>query len=124
MYLISDDQFNDVVMQENDEPVNGARFVPSFDELKQQNEFVLPGNRYYGHLLRAGEHSGWPVITFTTQRSLRRNAPSKAYIQVIVSGLRETYPAMENAQICAYLLDKEGIQGQISSEQIAAWVNE
>lgn len=124
MYLITDDQFNDVVMQENDCTVDGSRFVPRFEELIQKDEFFLPGNRLYGHLLRVDKKDGWPVLTFTTKRDQPINAPSETYIKVIVSGLMETYPDMTNAQICAYLLNKEGVQGRIQPEQIASWVDE
>jgi hypothetical protein len=124
MYLITDDQFNDVVMQENGQEVNGARFVPSFEELTRKNEFDLPGDRLYGHLLRVGLQGGWPVITFTTARVQTIAAPSKAYIKVIVAGIRETYPAMTNVQICEYLLRAEGVHGRISPEELADWVSE
>jgi len=124
MYLITDDQFNDVVMQENDQEVDGTRFVPSFEDLIRKDEFDLPGNRLYGHLARVGEQGGWPVITFTTARVLPINAPSKAYIKVIVTGIKETYPAMTNVQICEYLLRAEGVHGRIPSSELADWLNE
>ena len=124
MYLITDDQFNDVVMQENGEEVNGARFVPSFEELTRKDEFDLPGDRLYGHLLRVGVQGGWPVITFTTARVQTIAAPSKAYIKVIVAGIKETYLAMTNTQICEYLLRAEGVHGRISPEELADWVSE
>jgi hypothetical protein len=124
MYLITDDQFNDVVMQENDRPVNGARFVPSFDDLMKHDEFELPGNRLYGHLFRVGEQNGWPIFTFTTRRELPINVPTKAYIEVIVAGIKETYPAMPDAQICEYLMGKQGIKDRISPHEITSWVKE
>ena len=124
IYLITDDQFNDVVMQENDQEVTGARFIPSFEELMRKDKFELPGDRLYGHVLRIGEQDGWPVITFTTKKVLTINAPSKAYIKVIVAGIKDTYPAMTNAQICEYLLRAEGVHGHMSPEELADWVSE
>jgi len=124
MYLVTDDQFNDVVMQENDQEVNGVRFVPSFEELARKDHFDLPGDRLYGHLLRVGENGGWPVITFTTARVLPIAAPSKAYIHVIVTGIKETYSEMTNAQICEYLLRAEGVHGRLSLKELSDWVSE
>ena len=124
MYLVTDDQFNDVVMQENDGAVDGSRFVPPFEELLQKDEFLLPGNRLYGHLLRIAERDGWPVITFTTKRDLPVNPPSEAYIKVITSGIKETYPAMTNTQISEYLMRAEGINGNIPMAQLTQWVEQ
>jgi hypothetical protein len=123
MYLVSDDQFNDVVMQENGQKVDGTRFIPSFEELTRNDESDLPGNRLYGHLVRVGEHGGWPVITFTTSRVQSINAPSKPYIKVIAAGIKETYPEMTSAQICEYLLRAEGVHGRLSPEELADWIS-
>lgn len=124
MYLVTDDQFNDVVMQENDHAVNGSRFVPPFEDLMQKTDFLLPGNRLYGYLLRVAERDSWPVITFTTKRDLPINAPSEAYIKVIAFGIKETYPAMTNAEICDYLSRTEGVRGRITAQRISTWVDQ
>src|SRR5258708_7844443 len=92
MYLITDDQFNDVVLQENDEPVDGTRFVPPFEQLAEEKEFALAGNRLYGHLMNIGKQDKCPVITFTTMRDLPIGVPSEAYLKIIISGIKETYP--------------------------------
>jgi hypothetical protein len=125
MYLLTYDQFNDVVLQENDEAVDGRAFVPAFEQLAGENEFELPGNRLYGHLLRVGTEGEWPVITFTTNRtSLSSGPPSEAYLKIIVSGLRETYPTMTTHQIAEYLSHTEGIRGLIPRDHLVNWVEE
>ena len=125
MYLISDDQFNDIVRQENGMEVNGKRFVPPFDELRKTESFVLPGDRLYGLLLNVDTVDGWPVITFTTPSSdLKIGAPSKAYTKVIVTGLKETYPAMTSKEICRYLLRAEGVRERIPAHELLRWVQE
>jgi len=125
MYLITDEQFNDVVLQENDKEVDGTRFVPPFQQLTQESEFELPGKRLYGHVLRVGKESNWPVITFTTSRKdMPIGSPSMAYIKIIISGIKETYPAMTNTQICEYLMRTEGIHNRIPTEHIIHWVEE
>jgi hypothetical protein len=125
MYLLTYDQFNDVVLQENDEAVDGRTFVPAFEQLTRENEFELPGNRLYGHLWRIATEGEWPVITFTTSRTnLRIGAPSEAYLKIIVSGLRETYSTMTTHQITEYLSNAEGIRGLIPRDRLVRWVEE
>jgi len=123
MYLISDEQFNDVVLQENGRSVDGTRFVPKFEELIISQEFILPGRPRYGRVIHVGRQGEYPVFTFTAIEDLHIGAPSKAYINVIVSGIRETYPAMTNADIVDYLSKAEGIRdGAIPNSQLASWV--
>lgn len=122
MYLITDDQFNDVVLQENGKQVDGTRFVPSFDDLLNQQSSILSSQLYYGRLLRIRVEERAPVLTFTTSKDLLIGPPSEAYIKVIVSGIRETYPAMSDSEICNYLLRADGVRGNLQPETIASWV--
>ena len=125
MYRISDDQFNDVVLQENGKPVDGVRFVPAFEELLAIPEFILPGNPLYGKLLHVGDDGGSPILTFSTALDLPIAPPSAAYIKVIASGLKETYPHMSNSDICEYLSQCDGIRdGGISGFELVTCVTE
>lgn len=125
MYLITDEQFNDVVLQENAKKVDGSRFVPGFEELARKQKWILPGNPLYGGLLNIGSEGGHPVLTFTTARTnLQVNAPAENYVKTIASGIKETYPKMGNSEIVAYLLGAEGIRGNIDVRQINRWVGE
>jgi hypothetical protein len=127
MYLITDEQFNDVVMQENESPVSGWRRIPAFDQLVGQREFRLSGNPWYGRLLNIGSEGGYPVLTFTTARAdLQANPspPCEQYVKVIASGIKETYPKMSNDDIVEYLLRAEGLRGKIDPPKIQSWVAE
>jgi hypothetical protein len=125
MYLITDDQFNDVVLQENTKRVDGTRFVPAFEQLRHKGQWILPGNPLYGGLLNIGSHGGYPVLTFTTARTdLRVNAPSENYAKIIAAGLKETYPKLSNREIATYLLGAEGIRGNLDPVVIERWVKE
>ena len=113
MYLITYEQFNDVVMQENDKCVNGELYVPRFQQLVQQRESVLPDKPWYGKLLNVGTEGGHPIVTFTTPITDLRpnpNDPSEEYLNTIASGLRETYPKMTDTEITAYLYARGGHQ--------------
>jgi hypothetical protein len=125
IYLITDDQFNDVVMQENFVRVDGSRFVPPIELLARQRVSTLPGNRWYGSIVNIGTIGGIPILTFTTTRTDLHptpNRPSPEYLKVIVAGIKETYPEMTDAEIAAYFLRAEGIRGQIDPVQLLDWI--
>lgn len=127
MYLITDEQFNDVVMQENSRRVDGSRFVPSFEQLVRDREHLLPGNSWYGKLLNIGTEEGYPILTFTTARTdllPNPNAPSEQYLKTIASGIKETYPEMTNDEISEYLLRVEGVAGRLAQNQVKVWVRD
>jgi hypothetical protein len=124
MYLITEDQFNDVVLQENSKLVDGTQILPPFEQLTCAGETLLPGAEPYGRMLRLGAEGGYPIFTFTNRDNLKPTAPSQAYTKVITSGIKETYPQMTSEQICEYLLRAEGVRGAISPERLAAWVAE
>lgn len=127
MYLITDEQFNDVVMQENSRRVDGSRFVPSFEQLIQEREYILPGNSWYGRLLNIGTEDNHPILTFTAARTdilPNPNAPSEQYLKTIASGIKETYPKMSNDEISEYLLRAEGVEGRLDPNQVKGWVRE
>lgn len=125
MYLIKEDQFNDVVLQENSKPVNGQRLVPEIEFLVRQRELLLPDIRMYGRLLNIGNADDYPIFTFTNASDdLRPQAPSKAYIKIIVAGMKDTYPAMTNAEIVEYMTATDGVRNNISPQEITNWIAE
>lgn len=109
MYLITEEQFNDVVCQENGLPVNGTTIVPALGQLRSGDVHRLPFDRLYSLLICIGEADGAPILTFTSARDLQIAAPSQAYLRVIVAGLRETWPALSNAELRQYLSQADGI---------------
>jgi hypothetical protein len=125
MYLITDDQFNDVVRQENSMGVSGERFIPPFGELQALDSLELPGPHAYRLLVKVGSAEGWPILTFTTPATDPAiGAPSERYVKVIAAGLKETYPALRTEDISRYLLRAEGIRDRISAGELFRWVRE
>ncbi|MGA3025158.1 MAG: hypothetical protein ABSF98_10330 [Bryobacteraceae bacterium] len=124
MYLIADEQFNDVVLQENNRKVDGTRLVPPLEQLAGETELELPGVKTYGCLLIAGNEAGHPVLTFTATRGDTPpiGPPSEPYLKTIAAGLKETYPSMEDGQIAEYLLRADGVSGRIPPDRLAKWV--
>ena len=123
MYLVSYDQFNDVVRQENGRDVPGDMIVPLYEQLLHSDRWQIAGLRLYGRLLKMGMQGEYPILTFTATRDDFAVAPpSEAYIKVIVSGLEETYPGMHKSEILNYLGSAEGIRDAIPGNVLAAWI--
>lgn len=103
-YLITLDQFLDVVRQENALPADCELSI-DFDLLKSEgSQIVLPG-RYYGRLLYLGDVEGYPMLSFTCIPDMEdmEMAPLFGpYYDVIAKGLKETF-AMSDEEIAAYL---------------------
>jgi hypothetical protein len=127
MYLISYDQFNDVVLQENGREVDGASLIPPYERLVHEKEHLLPGLRTYGRLLLLGnDEEGRPILTFTSPEDIDLPVapPSEPYVKIIAAGIKETYPAMKNSDIVAYLLRSAGVRDRIQPDQLSKWVAE
>lgn len=124
MYLISYGQFNDVVRQENGRDVPGGNIVPPYDDLAANDQWLIPGIRLYGRLVKTGTHADRPILTFTATRDdFAIGAPSEAYVKMIVSGLEETYPCLRKSEILEYLGQVDGIRATpIQGDLLARWV--
>jgi hypothetical protein len=122
IYLITDEQFNDVVLQENAKKPDGNRYVPPFEQLVSQQELPLDGDPLYGKILNIGSEEGSPILTFTTGRHVTLNEPSESYLKEIAAGIRETYPQMSDDDITEYLLQADGVRGKIDLAKIGDWV--
>jgi hypothetical protein len=122
IYLITDEQFNDVVLQENTKKPGGNRYVPPFEQLVSQPELPLDDDPLYGKILNIGSEEGRPILTFTTGRCLTLNEPSENYLKEIAAGIKETYPQMGDDNITQYLLRADGVRGKIDLAKIKDWV--
>jgi hypothetical protein len=108
MYLVTEQQFIDVVSQENDE----AEISVDFQEVKQQGSMVFHES-WYGNIVYLGEQDGFPIYTFTSGKNIVMEAPvapSPQYLKYIISGLKEVYPVTDE-DIVKYLMTKPGIKG-------------
>ncbi|HXX34979.1 MAG TPA: tetratricopeptide repeat protein, partial [Thermodesulfobacteriota bacterium] len=116
MYLITEQQFIDVVSQENE----GAKISVDLQKVKQQGSMVFHES-WYGNILYLGEQSGFPIYTFTSCKNIALEppvAPSSEYLQAIISGLKEVYPVTPD-DIIEYLLSKPGIKDSYTREDLA-----
>ena len=88
MYLITRDQFEDVVKQENRLPVKDSLKI-DYQGLHRDHEFMLFPNKFYGRLLFLGYEASYPIYSFTSPEADQFfNPPSKAYLLSILAGIR------------------------------------
>lgn len=124
MYLITEEQFNDVVLQENGRIVDGTRIVPEVERLGREREYPIRELRTYSRLLRVGERDGCSILTFTSGKEHRMPAapPSEPYVRIIAMGLRQAYPAMPDDEIVQYFMQADGVSGRLEHDQVSRWI--
>ncbi|WP_227937574.1 hypothetical protein [Alkalihalobacillus deserti] len=118
-YLITIEQFMDVVKQEN----NGEELHIDFDYVKK-NRYKTLKNSWYGTILYVGEDEGIPIYTFTADWDLDVpfNKPSKEYLSMIIEGLKR-YVGLHNPEIINYIVSKPGVKGSYSDSDIGKLIN-
>lgn len=113
-YLITIDQFIDVVKQEN----SGMDLTINLDEIKRIGAKTL-SDSWYGTILYLGEEDGFPIFTFTSDWNLDVpfSKPSKEYLRIIISGLKKTIK-LKDTEIIDYLSSKPGVEGNYNRNEI------
>lgn len=107
-YLISADQFSELVQQEL---LSEEEVEIDFSELERIKRYDCKPKGRYSRLLYLGEENGIPIISFTSEFYLEDqiNAPNPAYLTTIIRGLREIYKMTDN-ELYSYFKDIEGIK--------------
>ncbi|MEH7223319.1 hypothetical protein V7112_05830 [Bacillus sp. JJ1566] len=112
-YLITSEQFLDVLKQEN----SGIQFNIDLEKVKESGSMVFRKKAWYGRILYLGDDNGYPIYTFTApwdMDDITFNKPSHEYLETIISGLKEYYSKDE---IYHYLKNKPGIKGLYTAEE-------
>lgn len=115
MYLITVEQFIDVVSQEN----RGVEIKVELQQIHAAGKQQLMESDY-GTIVSLGTDKGIPVFTFTSHLDLDTQpstAPSSSYLGTIVAGLLQTYQ-VKNEELIDYLLEKPGVSLQWSRESL------
>jgi len=81
MYLITEEQFEDIARQEG------------------------PEEDWYNQSLSLGEYNGVEIVTITNKDTRPYHNPSDNYLEVIRIGIKETYPEMSDFEIMKYLVE-------------------
>lgn len=80
MYLITEEQFEDISRQEG----------------REEN--------WYNQSLSLGEYNGVEIVTITNKNIRPYANPSDNYLEVLRAGLKETYPEMSDFEVMKYLV--------------------
>ena len=116
MYLITKEQFCDVVKQEN----NMDQLEIDFEELENKGSNIILESKYYGKLLHVGDEDGKPIYTFTSPCPISQDeyhAPALSYLKVIAYGLKETFD-FEEDEIIHYFLQRTEVKKEYKVETL------
>ena len=105
MYLITKDQFTQVVRQENGSSPNSSYITINFKKTTYQGQSKINAG-LYSRVIYLGEEEGDPKFTFTgdwDDDAIHLNKPCGAYLQTIKRGLKDTYAGMTDEEIMDYL---------------------
>lgn len=118
MYLITRDQFIDVVKQETERP----QVTINFDLAIKSGDYVFLQRSWYGRIVYLGVQNGYPIFTFTGEADQEANPPDDAYLKMIIDGIREVY-VFSNEEIADYFLTCDGISDRYNKEQLIELCN-
>jgi hypothetical protein len=116
MYLITKDQFIDVVKQETG--IEQGLDIDFEHAISNGYETFRP-NSWYGRIVHLGCHrDNLPIFTFTSPQDIAEyNRPDENYLRAIIKGIDETYDQTIQ-EISDYLLNKPGIRGNFTKEDL------
>ena len=110
-YLITKEQFIQVVRQENGRLPDNPRISIDFEETIAHGQSMINGG-WYSRVIYLGEEDDYPILTFTgfwDDDAICPNKPCEAYRETIAMGLRETYPKKSPEEIMDYSNRAESI---------------
>ncbi|WP_249310159.1 hypothetical protein [Bacillus sp. FJAT-49736] len=118
MYLITQEQFEDVVAQENNE----EHFTIDVQEVMKHGYQDI-NSSWYGRILYLGNKDGAPMLTFTNPLPMESEAftvPPSSYLKIITRGLKELDIKMED--ILHYFNQCNGIKGHFTNEELHKYI--
>ncbi|MBM7602952.1 hypothetical protein JOC75_000922 [Metabacillus crassostreae] len=119
-YLITTEQFMDIVKQEND----GIEFELNLQSIQERNSYVFNEHSWYGNILYLGSDNDYPIYTFTAPWDINEvewNKPSHSYLSTIIKGLKKDY---SNTDVFDYFLTKPGIKENYQADELFKLIEE
>jgi hypothetical protein len=115
LYLVTLEQFADVVAQENwlkpgSVDLSHATYAP---------HHVIGPDHTYRVVFSLGEFEGRPVLTVTQDPSAPTNPPTMRYLRHIADGLRESHNCGDG-EIADYLVSRPGVAGTYTRDVLAS----
>ncbi|RFA32660.1 hypothetical protein CAI16_17245 [Virgibacillus dokdonensis] len=117
-YLITEEQFTDVIAQEN----NIQELHIDFTSIIKENTKTILSS-WYGKILYLGTNDGYPIFTFTNPNPMNKEtiySPALTYITVIAKGLLEL--GLSKNQVVSYLFHKKGIREYFSISSLYTYL--
>lgn len=119
-YLITEQQFADVMAQENGRPFDEI-VLPSLDDLEPGSMTVV-GAGNYDALVALPPVDGAPVVTFTAPvppETRTPSAPAAGYLSTLLRGLRETH-SIDDRELAERMLRSTGMTPTWTLEEVLA----
>ena len=117
-YLITQQQFVEVVRQENGNRAEVDDFGVKLEAARQQGHVRMLATGGYTELIHCGERDGRPMLSFTASENRRDfGRPSASYLRVIGTGLKERH-RLPDRDVAAYLGARPGVRGTWTHGQL------
>jgi hypothetical protein len=121
MYLITKEQFIDVVKQET---ANANDLIIDFERAIKEGSLTIKKGSWYGSIIYLGDQYGSPIFTFTHETEIaQKTKPSENYLRTIVRGINEVYN-LNATEVFEYLISKEGIKGSYRESELMKVIEE
>ena len=132
-YLISADQFVDIVCQENSRKPGDTDFVFNYAYAESVKESYFnkadparplgQAKLWYGRVLRLGLRESWPIFTVTAEWPGYGDAgaPGRTYLKAISDGIRQL-GKISQAALVEYFAGKVGVKDRISRPVLERWM--
>ncbi|WP_158825764.1 hypothetical protein [Mucilaginibacter lacusdianchii] len=120
MYLITKEQFIDIVKQENS--IKNDLDIDFNNVINKQSSII--SNGFYGNILFIGNQDNYPMFTFTNKEDIQEpKRPTKEYLSAIIRGIKQTF-GYNNEIIFDYLTSKKGIKDNYRKEELLNIIKE
>ena len=119
MYLITREQFTQVVRQENDMMPSDDSIDIDFKTTIENGDSQIDAN-WYSKIIYLGIEYGHPIFTFTSawpEHEIKKEPPGEKYLKTIITGIKECYE-LTDEEIVEYLSKLDGINGYINKATI------
>jgi hypothetical protein len=118
-YLIEDDQFIDILKQENNKQLDSNINISSKELQSNISTQVFP-NSFYSTLLYLGEYDGYKAYTFTCTQTMFSEIPQQTvtrYLKVILNGINQYNRVRKNILVETFL-KVPGIHGYYNFDDL------
>lgn len=121
MYLVTQEQFSDIVKQET----KGNKNIEiDFDAAKKNSPTEVLNNSWYGNVMFLGTEQGYPIFTFTNSLNLSDfNRPSESYLKTIIKGVMANFDLSAD-EMMLYMLSRPGVTDNYQKQELINIINE